>query len=145
MNFGLTGIGIGGLFYIGCAIVILMKEGCKKMRSRYHVHPRQLIIDLALILAGIIIATLLTDWGLQSGIMFFTVHMQKMLGVSQFTPSTGLTEVRSIFIGITALLIVLSVTQVLRFIVRPTKKNAPGKTSPCRRLGDRDYVHFIDR
>ena len=121
MNFGLTGIGIGGLFYNGCALVVLIKEGYKKIRYRYHMHPRQLITDISVILFGIALATLITEIGLQSAIGFITTHLESYAEMSHYTPSTGLTEIRSIFVGIVALIIVLTITNLLRFIVRPEK------------------------
>lgn len=121
MNFGLTGIGIGGLYYIGCAIAILIIEGYKKIRSRQHKHPRQLIIDIAIILIGITGATLLTDKGLSLAMNYIGTNLQYSKETALFVPETGLTAVRSIVISGGVLVIVLIIANLLRFFIR-TKK-----------------------
>jgi hypothetical protein len=121
MNFGLTGIGIGGLFYIGCAFVILIIEGYKKISNRYHVHPRQLIIDIVLILSGIVGATLATDRGLELAMRYIGSRVISSELPNITVPGTGLTEIRSIIFALGILFIVLTITNLLRFVV-PAKK-----------------------
>lgn len=115
MNFGLTGIGIGGLFYIGCALIILIIEGYKKLRVRYHQSPRQLVGDLSVILIGIVGATLLSDAALSAVLTY--VQVSHSGTAPAFVPSTGLLEVRSIVVGIVILVVVLTLTYVVSLIL----------------------------
>lgn len=121
MNFGLTGIGIGGLYYIGCAIIILIIEGYKKIRSRQHKHPRRLVIDIIIILIGIAGATLLTDKGLSLIINYIGTNLQYSKETILFAPDTGLTAMRSIVISAGVLIVVLIIANHLRFFIRSKK------------------------
>lgn len=126
MNFGLTGIGIGGLFYIGCAIIILSREGYRKIRLRYHEHPRQLLFDLIFILIGMIVATFLTDRGLEMVIRSVETQFGQSGSVSVI-PSTGLASGQSLLISVGVLAVVLAVTYLLRFFISAQTRKEIGR------------------